>query len=323
MSAIWAVGEVVGGQPTRLTLELATLAGELAGAGGRTTVVLVGADPSAAAEVARHGPDVIVDRAGPPEEADATSVALAVAELIDQHEPDVLLIGGSPEGKDVAGTLLGLTDLPMLVAANGVTATDGRISVEMGTFGGRVITASSFASGGGIVLVRPGSVTARTSDVPGAVTEMTVTPRRTLPAVSVVERVAAPAGGPSIDGASIIVGVGRGVGGREGIELLEDLATSLGAAVGATRAVVDAGWMDFAQQIGQTGKTVKPDLYIAAGVSGAIQHKVGVQSVGTIVAIDTDRDAPISEYADVFVVGDLFEVVPRLTAAIHEAREGT
>ena len=117
------------------------------------------------------------------------------------------------------------------------------------------------------------------------------------------------------------MGGGRGVGGPEGFAVIQDLADASGGAVGATRAVVDAGWIGYSQQIGQTGKMVKPELYVACGISGAIQHKVGVQTAGTIVAINKDPDAPIAEFADLVVVGDLFEVVPRLTEAIR-ARKG-
>ena len=125
-----------------------------------------------------------------------------------------------------------------------------------------------------------------------------------------------------IEEARIIVGGGRGVGSQDGFRLVEELAQALGGAVGATRAVVDAGWIGYGQQIGQTGKIVKPALYVACGISGAIQHKVGVQTAGTIVAINRDPDAPIAEFADLMVVGDLFEIVPKLTEAIRARKSG-
>ena len=139
--------------------------------------------------------------------------------------------------------------------------------------------------------------------------------------VQVVDRVVESSAAVSIEDARVIVAGGRGVGGREGFQRLQELADALGGVVGATRAAVDAGWISYGQQIGQTGKSVKPALYIGAGISGAIQHKVGMQTADTIVAINKDPDAAIAEFADLVVVGDLFEVVPRLTAAIR-ARKG-
>ena len=138
-----------------------------------------------------------------------------------------------------------------------------------------------------------------------------------LPAVRVVERVATESSGPSIEEARVIVAGGRGVGGPEGFAGLHELADLLGGAVGATRAAVDAGWIAYATQIGQTGKIVKPAVYLAFGVSGAIQHKVGMQTAETIIAVNRDPDAPIGEFADLFVVGDLGPVVPALAAALR------
>jgi electron transfer flavoprotein alpha subunit len=203
-----------------------------------------------------------------------------------------------------------------------VSAQDGVVA-EMSTFGGRLVTRSTFAGdGGGIVLVRPGAVVAEAASSVGSV-EFIAAQVADTPAVRVVERVAQEAAGAqSIEEARIIVGGGRGVGGPQGFELMERLASVLGGAVAATRAAVDAGWIGYGQQIGQTGKIVKPDLYIACGISGAIQHKVGVQTAGTIVAINRDPDAPIAEFADLLVIGDLFEVVPQLTEAIQARKTG-
>jgi electron transfer flavoprotein alpha subunit len=141
-------------------------------------------------------------------------------------------------------------------------------------------------------------------------------------AARMLERAHAESEGPSIEEASVIVAGGRGLGGPESFSLVEDLAQALGGAVGATRAVVDAGWYPYSTQVGQTGKTVAPKLYVACGISGAIQHKVGMQGSGTIVAINKDRNAPIFDYCDLGVVGDVHEIVPKLTELIR-ARKGS
>src|SRR4029079_11944679 len=138
-----------------------------------------------------------------------------------------------------------------------------------------------------------------------------------LPAVKVVDRVEETAAAVAIEESRIIVGGGRGLGSPEGFRLIEELAQALGGAVGATRAVVDAGWINYSQQIGQTARTVMRALYLACGISGAIQHKVGVQTAGTIVAINKDAEAPIAEFADMVLVGDLFAIIPPLIEALN------
>jgi electron transfer flavoprotein alpha subunit len=318
MAAVWAVGEVADRTPTRLTLELATLAQQLAAAGaGTARTVLIGPAASMAAnEAAAYGPDVLavdVDAAGQPL---AALVAPRLAALVEQHSPDYLLFGATNDGKDVAGMLLGLTDLPVLVNGAAVDWTADGPRVEMSTFGGRLVTHSRLNGARGIVLVRPSSVTAQVASAPGRVESASVQPAAALPAVRLTDRVESSAAAVPIEEARIIVGGGRGLGSPEGFQLVEELAQALGGAVGATRAVVDAGWINYSQQIGQTGKTVKPALYLAVGISGAIQHKVGVQTAGTIVAINKDADAPIAEFADLMVVGDLFAVLPPLVEAI-------
>ena len=323
MATIWAIGEINDGVPSKLTLELATLARELAEkSGGESKTVLIGkAASSAANEVAPYAGGVLAveaDVAGP----SARAVATRAAALIAQHNPDYVLVGASNDGKDVAGLLLGLTDLPVLLNAAAVEWGDNGPQVEMSTYGGKLLTHSVFTGGRGIVVVRAATATAEKAASPGAVESVSVDVARELPAVSVGERVEEAGSAAPIEEARIIVGGGRGVGSPEGFKLVQDLADALGGAVGATRAVVDSGWIGYGQQIGQTGKIVKPALYVAAGISGAIQHKVGVQTAGTIVAINRDPDAPIAEFADLFVVGDLFEILPKLTEAIRARKEG-
>jgi electron transfer flavoprotein alpha subunit len=213
-----------------------------------------------------------------------------------------------------------LTGWGVLVNAIGVTWDDGPV-VEMSVFGGKLTTTSRFTGEQGIVTVRPNVVPAEPAAKPGSVETANVDGDLRLPLVKVVDRVAAADAAAPIEEARVIVAGGRGMGGPDGFKVVEELAEALGGAVGATRAAVDAGWIPYAQQIGQTGKIVKPALYLALGISGAIQHKVGMQTADTIVAVNRDPDAPIAEFADLFVVGDLFEVAPAILAALR-ARAG-
>jgi electron transfer flavoprotein alpha subunit len=324
MAGIWAIGELSDGRPTRLTLELATLARQLAeAAGSEARTVLVGSGAAGAAEeAARFGPNVLAVEADTSSAPYANVVAPRVAALVAQHSPDYLLIGASNDGKDVCGLLLGLTDMPVLVNGAGVDWSDGSPQVEMSTYGGKLVTRSRFTGGRGMILVRAATVAAEPAASAGTVEPATVDGATELPAVRVTDRVEEAGAAAPIEEARIIVGGGRGVGNAEGFRLVQQLAEALGGAVGATRATVDAGWIGYGQQIGQTGKIVKPSLYVACGISGAIQHKVGVQTAGTIVAINKDPDAPIAEWADLMVVGDLFEIVPRLTEAIQAKKSG-
>ena len=334
MGGIWVIGEVdAGGALTKLSGEAATAARAMGEAGSLDVQgVIVSAEPDeAAASLATFLPVVLAVRSPEARERPAAAIVAArVAALAAAADdpPAYLVVGATPDGRDLAGALSALLEVGILVGGTGLAwgaAADGVPAgprVEMQPFGGRIVTTSAFSGPRGIVLLRPSMVVAEPLAAPGRVEAVAAQGTVNVAPVRVVERVVAPTIGPSIEEARVIVAGGRGVGGPEGFAGLGELAGLLGGgAVGATRAAVDAGWVDYAIQIGQTGKTVKPSVYLAFGVSGAIQHKVVMQTAETIVAINRDPDAPIGEFADLFVVADLAAVVPALTAALR-ARAG-
>jgi len=321
---IWVHGELApDGSLAKISTEVATLARGLGEGAGREVVgVVVGSDPTAAAtELATFVSRVLaVTEPKTADHAAGTIVGERLAALIERESPAYLFAGAGPEGRDVAGVVSGLIGWGVLVNAVGVQWKDGPI-VEMSVFGGKLTTTSRFTGEQGIVTVRPNVVTAEPAAKPGTVEATTVEGDLRLPLVKIVDRVEAADAAAPIEEARVIVAGGRGLGGPDGFKLVEELAEALGGAVGATRAAVDAGWIPYAQQIGQTGKIVKPALYLALGISGAIQHKVGMQTADTIVAVNRDPDAPIAEFADLVVIGDLFEVGPAILAALR-ARAG-
>ncbi len=322
--AIWVHGEVAAdGGLARIGSEVATLVRGLAREGGRDVVgVVIAADPAkAATELARYLPRVLaVTEPATADHAAGAIVAQRLAALARKEDPAYIVTGAGPEGRDVAGVLSALLGWGVLVNATGVGWADGP-TVEMSVFGGRLQTTSGFSGDHGIVTVRPNVVAAEPAAKSGKVEATAVAGELSLPQVTVVDRVTEAGAAAAIEEAKVIVAGGRGIGGADGFTLLQELADQLGGVVGATRAPVDGGGLNDSQQIGQNGEIVKPKLYLALGVSGAIQHKVGMQTAETIVAVNRDPDAPIAEFADVVVVGDLFEVVPALLAELR-ARTG-
>jgi electron transfer flavoprotein alpha subunit len=322
---IWVIAETnADGSLAKSSTEVATLARSLAEAAGSTAVgIVVASDPkAAAAELASYLPRVIaIAEASVSGNTWAQIAAQRAASILASEPPGAVLTGAGPDGRDVAGTLAALLERAVLVNATAVSwdgGASGGPSVEMSVFGGKLVTTSTFIDGEwGIVTVRPNVVTAEKAASGGTVETAAAGGELELPVVKVIDRIVEAAAALPIEEARIIVAGGRGVGGEEGFKLVRDIADALGGAVGATRAAVDSGWIPYAQQIGQTGKIVKPQLYLALGISGAIQHKVGMQTAGTIIGINRDPDAPIAEFADLVVVGDLFDVGKALLAELR------
>lgn len=323
MSTILVAGELAGGTPTRLTLELATLARSLAEAAGTDArVLLAGPDAqAAAAAVAAHGPAVRICPDDPDPAVHAGPLAARIAAAVAAGTARWVLLPATPAGRAIAGNLAGAAEIAVLSGATAVTWADGAPRVTQAPWGGRIIAESVFTDGPGAIVVRPGAIAAVQAPVAGAIATETGSVTGGPAPVVVEQRIAASAERP-IEEARIVVGAGRGAGGPDGVALLGRLADALGGSLAATRAAVDSGWIDYARQLGQTGRSVKPDLYLACGVSGAIQHKVGVQTAGTIVAINRDAEAPIAEFSDLLVVGDLFAIVPALIDALAARDRG-
>jgi electron transfer flavoprotein alpha subunit len=241
-----------------------------------------------------------------------------LASLVESASPSAVLLAASADGKEIAGRLAARTGSGVLVDV--VDVQEGNKGVHS-IFGGAYTVDAQAGSDVAVITVRPGAVEAEPSD--GAGEQVTVeVPQPAENATKVTSREPAVAGDrPELTEATIVVAGGRGVGSADNFSVVEELADSLGAAVGASRAAVDSGYYPGQFQVGQTGKTVSPQLYIALGISGAIQHRAGMQTSKTIVAVNKDEEAPIFEISDYGIVGDLFKVAPQLTEAV-KARKG-
>jgi electron transfer flavoprotein alpha subunit len=300
------------------TLELLTAARAL----GEPVAVVIGSPGTAAgvnAALAEYGASKVYTVEGA-EFADyvVAPKAEALAAVVAQANPAAVLISSNPENKEIAARLAFKLGSGVLTDAIDVQA-DG--TATQGIFGGSVTVQSKVSRGVPVITVRPNAI----APVPaaGAATEVKVdvTISDTAKLARVLDRVIEAKGSrPQLSEASVVVSGGRGIGNAENFAIIEKLADSLGAAVGASRAVVDAGWVPHTMQVGQTGVTVSPQLYVAVGISGAIQHRAGMQTAKTIVAINKDAEAPIFELADFGVVGDLFTVAPQLTDELNSRK---
>ena len=318
MAAIWVYAPVTVAGPHPAAFELLTKARSLGDAVG--AVALGPGAEAAAAELGAHGAATVYVSDDPLfAEHPGRPATHVLAGLIEEHHPGLILFPTTYDSRDVAGRLQARTGSTLMSNATDVLSAD-RIRTEI--FGGaKIVDVRLEGPEPRLVLVRPRSLPAEPTGGTAQVVPVDVTIPDTLGAATVIEHHEEEAAGPKLDEAKVVVAGGRGLGGPDAFAILDDLAAAIGgAAVGASRAAVDAGWVPYSFQIGQTGKTVKPDVYLAVGISGALQHVVGMKGAKRIVAINKDAEAPILKMADLGVVGDLFEVVPKLAEEIRRRR---
>ena len=310
-----------GGEVKKVTAELLTAARRL----GSPSVVWTGPGAEAAAgRLAEFGAGrVYVADSADFGDYPVAPAAELLARLVAAKSPAAVLIAGTTEGKEIAGRLAVKTSSGVLTDAINITAgAGGAPAAEQPNFGGAITVHSTVRTGTPIIAVRPNAIAAEPSPGAAQLVPVEFAASAAAKAAKVTERAVADKGTrPDLTEAQIVVSGGRGTGSADGFKIIEELADSLGAAVGASRAVTDAGWYPHAFQVGQTGKTVSPQLYVAIGISGAIQHRAGMQTSKTIIAINKDPEAPIFEIADLGIVGDLFTVLPQLLDEVG-ARKG-
>ena len=285
---------------------------------GDAEAVVLGSEVSElAAEAGRYGAarvhvddDVLLDKPLPQPRVDALET------LLGEQQFDAVLFAASVLSADVAAALAARLDAGLNYDLTDLVVEDGELVGKRPALGDSVYVDVGWSSEPRLALIRSGTFEPSESGGSAEVVPFESRLQDFSLAATMVEQAHEESEGPSIEDADVIVAGGRGLGSPENFVLVEELAKALGGAVAATRAVVDAGWYPYASQVGQTGKTVSPKLYVAVGISGAIQHKVGMQGSGLIVAINKDPNAPIFEYADLGVVGDLHEILPKLTELV-------
>jgi electron transfer flavoprotein alpha subunit len=316
---IWVYAEVSDDRITTTSLEMLTKAAEA----GKAEAILLGPAPDDAARtLATYGASKIYRSADALYRDYLTlPAAETVAGLIQKHQPAVLLCASSYTGRDLVANLSARLDCGAISDVGDFQLKDGSVEATIPALGASYQNTSTLVSQGTkLLLVRPKSFEPKVNEQALSVEEVSAASDEALRKVHMKERVAVKREGPQLDGAKTIISGGRGLKGEENFALLKELADLLGGAVGATRAAVDAGWVPYAMQIGQTGKTVKPDLYIACGISGAVQHLSGMKTSKTIISINKDPDAPIFQYSDFGVVGDVFKVIPQLIEELKKRK---
>jgi electron transfer flavoprotein alpha subunit len=320
VSEILVLVDHVDGVVGKTTNELLTIAHRL----GEPSAVFIGSDVSSAAEVLKaYGAEKIY-AVSSADDSDFTDYLVApkaevLAQLVQQAQPAAVLVSANGEGKEIAGRLAIKTESGLITDAVDVQPGDGSPVTTQSVFAGSYTVTAKVTKGTPIIAVKPNAATPEQAEGAGAVEQVSVSISDAAKAAKIVSsEPRAASGRPDLEAAAIVVSGGRGTGGN--FEPVEALADALGAAVGASRAAVDSGWIPHAYQVGQTGKTVSPQLYVATGISGAIQHRAGMQTSKTIVAVNKDEEAPIFELVDFGVVGDLHKVLPAASEEISQRK---
>jgi len=314
LSKIWVLAEAVDGKVTSTTLELLTKARELS---DTVEVVYSGNDADAvAAELGTFGATKVYATGDLDGSLAGVPVAAAITALVEGgNAPDAILAATSYDGRDIIGRLSAKLDRAVLTNNVDLEVDGDKLVVTTPVFGGSTNVKTKFTGAGPqLVLVRPKSFAAEAAGGGAAPVETIAVPDAGQS--KIVNRHVEERQGPSLDEAAVVVSGGRGLGEAEKYSMVEDLAKLLKAAPGASRAIVDAGWVPYSYQVGQTGKVVKPTVYIAAGISGATQHMVGMKGSKNIIAINKDAEAPIFSVSDLGIVGDVHKVLPALIDAL-------
>jgi electron transfer flavoprotein alpha subunit len=316
---IWVLVELEDGQPARSSLEVLGKAAQL----GRAEAIVLGSSASeVASTLGEYGATKVYAHTDAVYDTYLTLPAVdTISELLEQYQPAILLLATTYDLRDIAARLNVRHNMGLITDATDLSFEGDALQVSVPWGGENVVTATFPKQGTGIVLTRPKAFGLERFE--GKIAEVE-TLSSSLHAESqkmkILDRVVVQSEGPALEDASVIVSGGRGLGKAENFHLVEELATALGGAAGATRAIVDAGWLPYSYQVGQTGKTVKPTLYIAVGISGAIQHLAGMKGSKYIVAINRDEHAPIFSVADFGVVGDALTILPQLTEEVKKRK---
>ena len=320
MASILVHAELSEGKVSSTTLELLTKAREL----GDVYAVALGAGAKAAAgALGKYGAKVVhANEDAAFDDFVAEPATEVIASLYEQQKPDLILFGFTPDSREVAGRVAARLGVGLISNASDVAAKDGGFVARVPYFGGAKVASMKANAKPAIILVRPKSFEASESGGAAEVKPLDFAIKDESKRAHITDRVVEASEKVKLEDARVVISGGRGMQGPQNFPLLEDLAAALGGAVGASRAVVDAGWVPYSMQVGQTGKSVRPGVYIAVGISGAMQHTVGMKTSKVIIAINKDAEAPIMKMADLGVVGDALKIVPALTAAVKAKKNG-